>query len=88
MKIAAGENQKTAPQGIVYVVTGLVEHEGGEVLAVTTSRKLANLAIMSDKAVRRVENRRPFDDYMIRRFKLDTAVYQSGFFTNEKVRAL
>lgn len=87
-KITAGEHQKTAPQGTVYVVTGRVEFEGDEILAVVTSRKLANLAIDSDKAIRRADDRWAFDKYSVRRFRLDTAIYRANFFTTANVRSL
>jgi len=88
MKIAAGEHQKNAPRGNVFVVTGLVEYEGDEILAVTTSRKLANLAIDSDKAIRKAASRWAFDKYSVRRFRLDTAIYRANFFTTANVRSL
>ena len=74
MKISAGVNQAKAPRGTVYVVCGVVGFEG-EILAVTTSRKLANLAIDSDKAIRKVASRWAFDNYIVRKFRLDTAEY-------------
>jgi hypothetical protein len=83
-RIAAGDTQKKAPKGSVYVVYG-VDYECWEVLAVTTSRQLGLLAIASDKTVRKVASR-AFDDYRIQRFRLDTVVYQSGF--ARKVRSL
>jgi hypothetical protein len=86
MKITAGGKQKAT--GIVYVVYGLVEYEGGENIAVTSSRKLANLAIVSDRAIRKAAGNWPFDKYGIQRFKLDTAKYHTNFFTQCKVRSL
>jgi hypothetical protein len=88
MKITAGENQRKAPQGSVFVVTGNVDYEGDEILAVSTSRKLAYLAIDSDKAIRKAESRWAFDKYSVRKFKLDTAIYRANFFTSAKVRNL
>lgn len=88
MKIAANEKQKDAPKGTVFVVYGIVEYESLETLAVTTSRKLARLAIASDKAIRKAMDGWPFDAYQIGIFQLDTAVYRSSFFTEEKVRSL
>jgi len=91
MKIAAGENQKNAPRGFVFVVCGHVDYEGMETLAVTTSIKLANLAnlaIESDNAIRKAAGRWSFDRYSARKFLLDTAQYQTEFFTHTEVRPL
>jgi hypothetical protein len=79
---------KQKSTGRVYVVQGFVEFEGGEVLAVTTSKKLAQLAIDSDKAIRKAAGRYPFDFYSKTAFALDTAVYRDCFSTSKKVRVL
>jgi hypothetical protein len=88
MKITAGENQRKAPRGNAYIVTGIVEYESNEILGVVTSRKLARLAIDSDKAIRKAANRWAFDNYGIQKFQLDTAVYRSDFFTQQTIRTL
>jgi hypothetical protein len=72
----------------VFVVAGVVECEGPEVIAVTTSRKLANVAVTSDKAIRKASERFPFDGYLITPYMLDTAVYHTNFFTKKIVRGL
>jgi hypothetical protein len=75
MKITAG-GIKLKPTGTVYVVYGNVFYEGSDTLAVTTSKKLANLAIETDKALRKAVGRWPFDSYYIEKFELDTASYR------------
>jgi hypothetical protein len=85
-KITAGDNQKKAPKGFVYLVYGVETYSGWDTLAVTTSRKMARLAIATDKTVRRVSKVFAFEGYKIQRFQLDTVVFHSGF--TKKVRSL
>jgi hypothetical protein len=85
--ITAGKTKQEA-SGIVFVVYGVIDYEGKDTIAVTTSRKLANLAISSDETLRKVYYRFPYDSYSVRRFKLDTAEYITAFNTVKKVRSL
>ncbi len=72
----------------VFVVYGEVEYEGKDTIAVTTSRKLANLAISSDEILRKVYDRFPYDSYSVRKFKLNTAEYITAFGMETTLRSL
>ncbi len=85
MKITTGKQKKAST---VYVVLGCVDHEDRQPIAVTSSYKLAGVAIESDRVLHRVSGMYGFDSYQIKRFKLDTAVYESSFGTRRKVRSL
>jgi hypothetical protein len=86
-KITAGKtNQKST--GIVFVVQGIVDYEGSDTLAVTTSKKLALLMIDTDKAFRKAMGRFPYDSYNMQKFQLDTAEYRTEFGMVKTVRPL
>jgi hypothetical protein len=80
MKITAGGKTKQKITGTVYIVYGSTDGEGNEPLAVCTSRKLANLAIQTDMALRKLGDRFPFDSYFTEKFRLDTAEYRTPNF--------
>jgi len=83
------KTDKQKPSGTVYVVSGLVDYEGSDVIAIVASKKLVKVAIDADKAVRRVEGRWAYDSYDVQKMKLDTRLYASVLFgTARKVTKL
>jgi hypothetical protein len=86
-KITAGP-KKPIPTGKIFVVRGIVYYEGKDVVAVTTSRKLANLAIQADKAARGAQGVRQYDQYYVEGFELDTIVTVTSFGTKREVTRL
>jgi hypothetical protein len=86
-KITAGP-KKPIPTGEVFVVSGIVYYEGRDIVAVTTSRKLANLAIQADKAARIASQHFVYDSYAVQSFGLDTVVTVTSFGTGRKVARL
>ena len=55
----------------VFVVRGFVDYEGSDVIAVCSSRIVANTAIQSHQTLRKVEGRWDYDGYDVLELLLD-----------------
>jgi hypothetical protein len=71
---------------LVYVVSGLVDYEGSDIIAVVTSKKLVQVAIDADKDYRKANGQYAYDDYGFEKMRLDTVVHYTRFEAIEGIK--
>ena len=69
--ISSKAKTKTKTKTKVFVVRGFVDYEGSDVIAVCSSRIVANTAIQSHQTLRKVEGRWDYDGYDVLELLLD-----------------